>query len=297
MLGRSGFRKQEVKGREPRKGKKKEKIMKKSCKIFSAVALSAVLAVGTAVPAFAATPNPLPSQDNNQANAYGDVTYDKNDLDTSANKNAGASTNVNISTYSSAYNITVPLWAPFAVDTEGGAGIAPTNYYIQNNNESTIYVTEVTWTMDNVLDWTFKYPSSGNAKANQNWVNSSGQTPKYGSFVIGLAPSATVNAGVTGDITADASYKANAQTKVSTWVPQIDGSSTNAVQKTGKASEKLGNNSNFKYWVINPKAAGATANVKTMIDLDIENTALNAPNETITKVAAITYTVSARQPV
>lgn len=271
--------------------------MKKSCKIFSAVALSAVLAMGTAVPAFAYTDTGT-DQD---TGANGILrTYDKNDLN-----NGGASTNVNISTYSSAYNITVPLWAPFAVDTEGGAGIAPTNYYIQNNNESTIYVTEVAWEMDNDSDWTFKYPGSGNALADMNpsaWSNaSSNQTatdPVYGSFVIGLTPSGTVNSDVAANnITTDSSYAANAQTKVSTWVNQNVQGRGKRVEVTGKASDGLGDNGNFKYWVINPKASGATANLKTMIDLDIQNTALNAPNETITKVAAITYTVSARQPV
>ena len=117
--------------------------MKKSCKIFSAVALSAVLAMGTAMPAFAVTDTDLAD---NAANVGADtnnmITYDKANLDAN---NGGASTNVNISTYSSNYSVTVPLYAPFMLDTAGGDGIAPTNYGIVNGGDAAVFVVDVKW--------------------------------------------------------------------------------------------------------------------------------------------------------
>lgn len=116
--------------------------MKKSRKIFGAVALSAVLAFGTAVPAFADNNTNLNSGDVEQAqNQNGTKEYNEND--------AGASTTVNIATYSSHYSVTVPVKLPFMLDQIGGEGISPTNYYIQNNGEdAAVEVYAVTWELD-----------------------------------------------------------------------------------------------------------------------------------------------------
>lgn len=154
--------------------------MKKSRKIFGAVALSAVLAFGTAVPAFAVTSG---TDASNQAIN----TYDENDT-------GGASTTVNIATFSSHYSVTLPIKLPFMLDQMGGDGIAPTNYYIQNNgDQAAVEIYDVTWSMAAGNDtgaapffYTFgdaPYTAQGvTPSAGLNVGNPA--NPQYGSFVV-----------------------------------------------------------------------------------------------------------------
>ncbi len=262
--------------------------MKKSCKIFSAVALSAVLAMGTAMPAFAVTDTDLAD---NAANVGADtnnmITYDKANLDAN---NGGASTNVNISTYSSNYSVTVPLYAPFMLDTAGGDGIAPTNYGIINGGDAAVFVVDVKWEMTEDSDWTF---GDGTAADNgglgsdaipMGVVHTKAGTkpsdPTYGSFVITLSPENT-------------DYNANTDTAtygqpVNTFVPAPTGSAANdaAANKAVK-------------WVILCDDAGTTKDDESFnaIELAIKGSKLFKSLENIqTNVAAITYTVDSRAP-
>lgn len=260
--------------------------MKKSCKIFSAVALSAVLAMGTAMPAFALNDDGT-TGDNLRDDNYTNLNVDGENYWKNYDKDAltdGASTNVNIATYSSNYSVTVPLYAPFMLDTAGGTGIAPTNYGIINGGEAAVFVTNVKWTMTQSGDWTFGDGSAsdndglGSDATPMDVVQKKGGTvstsnkgtllPTYGSFVITLSPTS-------GDA-------------VNTFVPAPTGSNNNAA--TADKDVK---------WVIEP--ADPDGKIKdrdfNQITLSIMGSKLYKSLENVqTNVAAITYTVDSRAP-
>ena len=103
--------------------------MKKSSKIFGSLAVSAALVMGTAVPAFADTTSDTSVDTNMDAHTGAQTALTHSGTDKS--KGEGTTT-VNISTYTSQISVTVPLSVQFALDTNGGAGYAPTNYKIIN---------------------------------------------------------------------------------------------------------------------------------------------------------------------
>lgn len=118
--------------------------MKKTSKLFGAVALSAALAMGTAIPAFAA--DAAGATDDIEA-ADGDTTtntVDAEDL-TAGTKN----TVVKVSTHTSQITVTVPIALPVVADTAGGYGLSPNNYGITNESVPDIEVTGATW---NIVD-------------------------------------------------------------------------------------------------------------------------------------------------
>lgn len=263
--------------------------MKKSCRIFSAVALSAVLAMGTAMPAFANVVDDITGDDlkdeNNNAyvNADGNLNkdywkdYDKNALAD------GASTNVNISTYSSNYSVTVPLFAPFMLDTAGNEGIAPSNYGIINGGEAAVFVTNVEWTMTEAGDWTFGEAKGDGATPLDVIPTKAGTKPTqptYGSFVITLTPENT-------DYDADTATGTYGL-PVDTFVPAPTGTSSNVAMA----------NKNVK-WVIlcdDPTTKNVDESFNN-IALAIQGSKLFKSLENIqTNVAAITYTVDSRAP-
>lgn len=264
--------------------------MKKSCKIFSAVALSAALAVGTTMPAFANTVDDITGDDlqngNNSAYVNGDGTLNKDywkDYDKDALAADGASTNVNIATYSSNYSVTVPLFAPFMLDTAGGTGIAPTNYGIINGGEAAVFVTNVKWTMTEDGDWTFGDEANGLGSDGtplpvvQKKGGTPGTTtlPTYGSFVITLTPD-----------NEDAANNIN--TPVNTYVPSPTGTAANAA--TASKTVK---------WIILPDDAKTSKVNESFnnIGLGIMGSKLFKSLDSIqTSVAAITYTVDSRAP-
>jgi len=264
--------------------------MKKSCKIFSAVALSAVLAMGTAMPAFANVVDDFEGDDlkngdyvNADGNLNGDYwkSYDKNALEN------GASTNVNIATYSSNYSVTVPLFAPFMLDTAGGTGIAPTNYGIINGGEAAVFVTNVKWEMTETADWTFADGSAADGSGLGSDANplpvvqkkggaaSTTTLPTYGSFAITLTPDNTdADAGI-GEA-------------INTFVPAPTGTSNNLA--TAEKSVK---------WVIVPDDVKTAKDDESfnVINLGIMGSKLFKSLEAIQpNVAAITYTVDSRAP-
>lgn len=276
MFWSFGFQesKQEVWGGSP-EGKKKEKIMKKSRQIFGAVALSAVLAFGTAVPAFANVVTDI-----DPTEATDETEYSKENLAD------GASTNVNIATYSSNYSVIVPLYAPFMLDTAGGTGIAPNNYGIKNHGDAAVFVTNVEWTMNEAGAWTFGYElGSDTTPMNVNLTsirnnNTSPQNPEYGSFVITLAPDGY-----------DETNAPQENAPVSTFVKQTvgtgTGTSTTNCETTGSKAVK---------WIINTNDAGDTED-RNNIALSIMGSKLfKSLTETQLNVASIVYTVDSRAP-
>lgn len=130
--------------------------MKKTSKLFGAVALSAALAVGCAMPAFAETTG------SNTGSATDDVQFDGIAADgngTVTNTDNANSTVVNVSTYTSQLSVTVPLKLPVVLDRAGGMGKTPTNYFIQNNSGPDIEVKSAAYSIldegTNKADWNF----------------------------------------------------------------------------------------------------------------------------------------------
>lgn len=114
--------------------------MKKSSKILGSVALSAALAMGTAVPAFAATPG------NELAFGGAEKNYSTSGTDALIDQESGASTIVTVSTYTSQLSVTVPLYLPIWLDTAGQASYAPNNYSISNGSPIDITVESAEYT-------------------------------------------------------------------------------------------------------------------------------------------------------
>lgn len=125
--------------------------MKKMTKIFGTVAVSAALAIGTAMPAFAA-----------DAGLAGDATGDKQDhavvgsSDPTADK-SGMSTDVlayydkSASEAEDQVSAAVPLGIYVVINPTGNAEqtiITPSNYYIKNTGKNTVEVTDVKATMN-----------------------------------------------------------------------------------------------------------------------------------------------------
>lgn len=264
--------------------------MKKSRKIFGAVALSAVLAFGTAVPAFA---------DNNNNITTTTPTANASDLAVvNQNSNKGdASTTINIATYSSHYSVTLPLVLPFMLDQQGGAGVAPTGYYIQNNGEEA-----------GIEIWSVEYEmAAGNGSgantlytfgANTGLANGSDKihfsltsTPKYGSFVIS-AQSATTSA---AKFDTTATLRGGSGTSGDDSMKALDGVTTKDGALYGYKDFAKGT------WTINKAdktvtqpadANGRTVYTRDNINLSICGTDLSDADEAIkSNIAKLVYTV------
>lgn len=255
--------------------------MKKSRKIFGAVALSAVLAFGTAVPAFA---------DNNNMTGE-DVSNTTNLAVVNQNSPAGAAnTTINIATYSSHYDVTLPLVLPFMLDQQGGAGVAPTGYYIKNKGtEAAVEIWDVTWEMStgNQGDSNFLYTFGtktglGNTDAATNGLTapatgSGNQAPKYGSFTIEATSSTGATFSTLGKNISQVTTDVNGDTLA-----------------TAKDGARYGHEAFDKgEWVIAKNdSTGTLAAAHDNITLAISGTKLtNAPEAAISSVASLVYTV------
>lgn len=132
--------------------------MKKMTKIFGTVAVSAALAIGTAMPAFAA-----------DAGLAGDATGDKQDhavvgSQNSADDKAGMSTDV-LAYYDTSAEISgnqvsaaVPLGIYVVINGSTGGEkdiITPSNYYIKNTGKNTVEVTaaKAKWNDNSSIKW------------------------------------------------------------------------------------------------------------------------------------------------
>lgn len=156
--------------------------MKKSSKVLGSVIASAALVMGTAVPAFAEVTTDSAQDSSNKTYAEdgtgSDTEYrltgsglsstgveartnsagviSNSDFDAS-----GASTVINISTYTSQINVTVPLKISVALDTVGGVGYAPSDgkYKIVNKSQVPVKIASADYYINKaageVEKWTF----------------------------------------------------------------------------------------------------------------------------------------------
>lgn len=177
--------------------------MKKTSKVLGSIALSAALAMGTAVPAFAAESywgedDATTVEESTEDATIGLTNNSKTgSIDNDADGN-GASTVIKASTYTSQLSVTVPLAVPLKFDTVGGAGLGPSKnkYYIQNNSSTNISVTEAAFAIsdDATDDWNF----STTYYADSNAAVDADKNLKYGDFYLGINPTATQNANKAG---------------------------------------------------------------------------------------------------
>lgn len=110
--------------------------MKKTSKLFGAVALSAALALGTAVPAFAVEASDTTIADENLGTA-------QTDEDGKQVFNPANGTKVNIQSQTLQINVTIPLAMTVNTLTTGGKVGVPTNYVIKSNTEAPVYITKI----------------------------------------------------------------------------------------------------------------------------------------------------------
>lgn len=271
--------------------------MKKSRKIFGAVALSAVLAFGTAVPAFA---------DNNTNMTSGDVANTTNVASVNENS-AGGTTTVNIATYSSHYDVTLPLVLPFMLDQQGGDGVAPTGYYIQNNGkDAAVEVWNVSWEMNNDTAnagnrsaagyyYTFGSVATLGNTTGKTLFNSGSGTPEYGSFTIKAA-------------SADASHKDASFDTLAKISAGVIGAQHNELGGTAMKDGAFYNYKEFTDggWTIakattqtTADATGRTEYTRDNIDLTISGTKLGSGSsvkeDTIESVAKLVYTIGPKR--
>ena len=101
--------------------------MKASGKTLGALALSAALALGCAVPAFGAVASDNP---------YGARDQDYSDPTTNLKQGDTAETTVNIATMTTNINVTVPLNVTVVADSAGGAILAPTTGLKHNTGDA-----------------------------------------------------------------------------------------------------------------------------------------------------------------
>lgn len=274
--------------------------MKKSRKIFGAVALSAVLAFGTAVPAFA---------DNTNMTGE-DVANTTNVANINQNSPKGdASTTINIATYSSHYSVTLPLALPFMLDQQGGDGVAPTGYYIQNNGEkAAVEIWNVSWEMNDAKNgtgtnakYTFGFADTLASGTGKTLV--SGVQPQYGSFVIKAAST-------------DTAGKPNAKFATTAYVGSNSYTSATTTNQAALNRTELGGTASkdgafYNYhefangaWVIaaadNTTTPGTIIPERDTISLSISGTALGngtvvVDEKSIDAVASLMYTIGPKR--
>ncbi|WP_165061979.1 hypothetical protein [Adlercreutzia sp. ZJ154] len=118
--------------------------MKKTSKLLGAIGLSAALAIGTAVPAFAATTQWTDAGNNDETTALGSLVEDGTKGEIADGSNS--STKVHIGTNISQLSVQVPIKLYLATESAGGALIAPSagTYTIKNyTTTADIFVTKV----------------------------------------------------------------------------------------------------------------------------------------------------------
>lgn len=238
--------------------------MKKTSKLFGAVALSAALALGTAVPAFA---DPTFNDDQIGVDGSNEVQTATMDADTTS-----GNTNVFLKTTTTQINATIPLDIVVTANVEGGAMVTPseTAYTISNNNENAnLYVkkavasTETGWTGASDAVWP---ATGGTAAADPNAAN--------GSFLMRIT----------------------AKNDTKTWPSVVLVSSNPALKETSDATASCAREIDVNdKWIVPPASSNTAPGV---LKLKLEGVAsaiknLKADNTTTEKIMTITYTVTA----
>ena len=271
--------------------------MKKSRKIFGAVALSAVLAFGTAVPAFA---------DNNTNMTSGDVANTTNVANINQNSAKGdASKTINIATNSSHYSVTLPLALPFMLDQQGGDGVAPTGYYIQNNGpQAAVEIWNVSWEMNDAANGTgsstkYSFGAADVMGAGLGKTLVGGYTPTYGSFVIKAASADTAKTKAAFATTAYTNGAVLGNSNLT--VPQHQELGGTTMKEGGLYNDKEFTNGDWVIAAADDKTTpGTTVPTRDNITLSISGTALGGGStvvdeKSIDSVAKLVYTIGPKR--
>ncbi|WP_165063017.1 hypothetical protein [Adlercreutzia sp. ZJ154] len=156
--------------------------MKKTSKVLSAVVLSATLALGCAMPAFAVDFN-----DDGLGVASGSV-----ETSTMNKSNTNGETSVYMKTTTTQIDATIPLNIVTAADIEGGVLTTPSEsaYKISNNNvNANLYVKAVNSVLEN--GWTVadnsSWPTTAEAKLTKH------ENPNYGSIMLRITAKQAVD--------------------------------------------------------------------------------------------------------
>lgn len=264
--------------------------MKKTSKVFGALALSAALAMGVAMPAFAAPyqGNDLTLETEGKAQTVNVNNAQKSgDISDSSEK---SSTVLTVKTYTSQISVTIPLTLPFAADTVGGAGMAPADYSITNDSIVPITISKAAYNIQPnssgktpADDWTFGIGEFNSAGAPALRISgdpdSSPVNPLIGSFYMKL----TLAEDQESDVAGEKALELKAQ--LPEGVDATQGSATMDKTQGLSSSTKAQPLSQELDWVIQPSK-------EAKIDIAASSSKLLKPVDSATKVAAITYTVS-----
>lgn len=157
--------------------------MKKTSKVFASAALSAALALGCAVPAFA------------EVGATGDTKFDQATDATDGSQ----STVVNLEATTTQINATVPITVVVSAKIEGGTMITPSAgaYRIVNNSTAgTLYVTSAEGKLVEG-EWSDAKELGDDVGTDSEAEKNSGDTARYGAVVV------TLESGKLGEANAD----------------------------------------------------------------------------------------------
>ncbi len=253
--------------------------MKKTSKLFGAIALSATLAMGCALPAFAAE----------TAGATDDIEASEDD--TTINKVEGEeltagtkNTVVKVSTHTSQITVTVPIALPVVADTAGGFGLSPNNYGITNGSVPDIEVTGASWNIVDDAKAKWNLGSEEFAEIGGDPVlftkddddQTEGSAPSMGTLFLALTPGAMAEDGTWTD-TADAVSLNISSSTV--------GTSTKKQTFTQKGTQSdLG-------WIIKGSGKAATEEEQTQLLHVTTSSSIIAGEQESSDAIAITYTV------
>lgn len=272
--------------------------MKKTSKVLGALALSAAMAVGTAMPAFAAAPD---------FSKYGDEGTDTADP---ASKQGTMGTTAWMTATTYQIDATVPLNIAMVGDMAGGQMMTPHEgvYRITNNNDqASLYVTQVDVKLNpdreagasTAPEWTPAHATSFkvNPDLAQTTIGGNPIKPLYGTISAQMT-AGELNTVVSADPDADKAAAANAARSIveaSAYDPfLIVGNDTPTITVN---SFSKGGGTAADHMEIG-KADGTTGANELGLRLDVASSALeNAYDENtgFVKVFKITYTVKAPQ--
>lgn len=241
--------------------------MKKTSKLFGAVALSAALALGTAVPAFAD-----PTFNDDQIGVDGSNKVQTATMDAGT---TSGNTNVFLKTTTTQINATIPLDIVVTANVEGGAMVTPSKeaYKISNNNEkANLYVKSATATLEGTSnEWKSAMDKTWPAAA----VATKDNNATKGSILMRVDPSASINGTDT------------------TWDPVLL-IATESTVTNGSSTYKKTIDSDKK-WIVPAATDASTPGVLNLqlVGANSEINGLKADNTTIEKIMTVTYTVTA----
>lgn len=247
--------------------------MKKTSKLLGAVALSATLAMGTAIPAFAAD---AAGATDDIAPTEGDTTI--NDVNAEDLTAGSKNTIVKVSTHTSQITVTVPVALPVVADTTGGYGLSPNNYSITNESVPDIEVTSASW---NIIDgakdaWNLagsEYEDRSGSPVNFTTNDGRSGTPSMGSLFLSMVP---------GAFSEDDEQ----------WTDDEDATLLKINGTTGSKGYTQSGSQADLGWIIKGSGKAATEDEQTQLLHVTTSSSVIAGEQEASDVIAITYTVA-----